>query len=91
MIRTFNLPIGVDELTVSFHPDRLIAVQRQLAEFAATEPPQFERLIAILVEILESWDLTEGGMPVPITYANLERLPAQFLVDLVLACGASIR
>ena len=78
-----KVPIGNDALTVWFYPAIFLHLCPKLEE--AGQKQQYERIVAVLVESIASWDLTEKGQTLPVTYATLDMLPFCCLVDIIKA------
>ncbi len=90
--RTMTLPVGDDVLTVTYRPSGITPETEERLAKLGQDQRLGASMIALLTETLTGWDLVDDkGKPLPITEAQLRKLPMRLLGDLVRAMTEDMR
>lgn len=90
--RTLTLTVGEDTLTVTYRPGGITPETEDRLESLAQEQRVGQSLIALLLDTLTGWDITDDkGKALPVTEAQLRRLPLALLGQLVRAITEDMR
>lgn len=79
------LPFGADKVTVGYHPGVLTTKNIKLIQSNDSDP---NTVIDFTCKLIASWDLTDGGAPIPITPDGVDGIPIMILKRIVTACMA---
>lgn len=89
--RTFTLPVGEDELTVTYNPQAYTPkAESEMQKFVGEGKPG-TGLAQTLANVLLEWDLLEDGDPLPCDFETMTNLPTRFLVEVSNGIGNDIR
>lgn len=90
--RTITVPVGDDVLTVTYRPSGITPETEERLAKLGQDQRLGASMIALLSETLAGWDLVDDkGKTLPITEAQLRKLPMRFLGDLVRAMTEDMR
>ncbi len=90
--RTVTLAVGEESLTVSYRPGGITPETEDRLEAFAQNQKVGASMIALLLDTLTGWDITDDkGKTLPVTEAQLRKLPLALLGQLVRAITEDMR
>lgn len=72
-------------INLTFRPDKYVAELHNKIVADRTQNPTFDEITDALDELVIGWDLTDQGVPVPVTREALNALPIMLLRDMLIA------
>lgn len=83
---TVRVPVDGEEICVTYNRNALnqkaLRVLRRLGQPETTDEEE-KKAFQLYCEVITGWDLTDGGVPVPITVETLEEMDIFLLGDII--------